>query len=96
MPLHLTPDTVGEAIARIEDLLEFHGGAPMWRYQWHHLVDAVRMVHEVTAYLPPPLAHPDAYGDDQPRITVIAFDLHVALSVLGDKVAEAVNFKAAS
>lgn len=99
MPLHLTPDTVGEAIARIEDLLEFHGGTPMWRYMWNHTIDAVLFTHIVSTPLPVGLSHPEAvYGPHSQlwHVTVAETDFAVALVTLGDKVAEAVNFKVAS
>ena len=97
MHIHLTPDSEGDARARLEDLLEFHGGTPMWRYMWHHSCEPLLQLHVVTATLPDGLNHPDAdKGAALKRITVSDADYLAALVSLGDKVAEAVNFKAAS
>jgi len=93
MHIHLTPDTVGEAIARIEDLLEFHG---LPRHMWSMQTDPIKGLYLVTSYLPEGWTHPAAKGRFIQWITIDDPDLFTALVTLGDKVAEAVNFKAAS
>lgn len=96
MPLHLTPDTVDAAIARIEEQLESHGGSAMWRYMLSMQTDPIMHLHLVTAYLPLGVTHPDATGSGIQSITVSNADRLTALVILGDKIAEAVSFRVAS
>lgn len=93
MQVHHTPDSVGDAITRIEDLLELRG---LPRRMWSIQTDPENGLYLVTSYLPEGWTHPAAKGRFIQWITIDYPDLLTALVVLGDKLAEATRFQAAS
>ncbi|MDV6274310.1 hypothetical protein R3Q06_12430 [Rhodococcus erythropolis] len=93
MRSNVTPDGVGDAIERIEDLLEFHG---MPRNAWSMPFFPGDVGYSARVLLPLGWSHPEATGTFIKAVTVDAVSPSAALELLGDKFAEAINYRVAS